>query len=117
ISLAKEFEHIFLPHSADPIVLDRSDPALRLLQRIRDEAHRFALSYHRKLRSRPLSFSMLDRIPGVGPKRKRRLIRHFGSLERIREASVDEIASLEGMNRTVAERVKEFLGKLEVRES
>ncbi len=117
ISLAKEFEHIFLPHNADPIVLDRSDPALRLLQRIRDEAHRFALSYHRKLRSRPLSFSMLDRIPGVGPKRKRRLIRHFGSLERIREASVDEIASLEGMNRTVAERVKEFLGKLEVRES
>lgn len=117
ISLAKEFEHIFLPQADDPIVLDRSDPALRLLQRIRDEAHRFALSYHRKLRTRPLSFSMLDKIPGVGPKRKKKLIRHFGSLERIREASVDEIASLEGMNRTVAERIKEFLERIEVKGS
>lgn len=115
ISLAKEFEHIFLPGKPDPIALDRNDPGLMLLQRIRDEAHRFALSYHRKLRSRPLSFSMLDKIPGIGPKRKRRLIRYFGSLDRIREASVEEIASLDGMNRTVAERIKRFLEELEGR--
>ena len=112
IALAKGEEVIYTPGNPEPLKLDRSDPALRLLQRIRDEAHRFAVSYHRKLRSKPLSFSMLDRIPGIGPKRKRALMRHFGSIERIKAASVEEIASVEGMNRRIAEEVKKFLDSL-----
>lgn len=83
IGLAKEFEHIFIPEFPTPIILPENSRALHLLIRVRDEAHRFAISYHQKLRSKEIEGSKLDKINGVGPKRKARLIRHFGSVENI----------------------------------
>ncbi len=83
--------------------LPRHSPALHLLQRVRDEAHRFAISYHRKRRSRRSTRSLLDSVPGIGPKRKRELLRHFGSLARIRQATLEELAACPGMNQRAAE--------------
>ncbi len=108
-SIAKQHEEIFVPHSPDPIVLPRSSRALFLVQRIRDEAHRFAVTYHRNSRSKSAMQSALDLVPGIGPKRKRMLIRHLGSVKGIREASVDEIAAAPGMTRRLAEKVKEYV--------
>ncbi|MGQ9656372.1 MAG: helix-hairpin-helix domain-containing protein, partial [Fimbriimonadales bacterium] len=82
---------------------------LQLLQRIRDEAHRFALSYHRKLRDQRAVKSPLDEIPGVGPRRKKMLLRLFGSIDRIREASVEELASVPTMTRKLAQQVLDYL--------
>jgi excinuclease ABC subunit C len=107
--LAKQNEELFVQDLAEPIVLPRHSQALYLVQRIRDEAHRFAITYHRQVRSKAGMQSALDNIPGVGPKRKRALLRKFGSLKNIREASVDEVASTLGFTRTLAERVKEHL--------
>jgi len=98
-SLAKENEEVFLPQQAKAIALPRSSPGLQLLQRIRDEAHRFALSYHRRIRTRNTFASSLDTIPGIGPKRKRALLKRFGSVQAIREASTEELAAASGMNR------------------
>jgi excinuclease ABC subunit C len=84
-------------------------PALKLLKRIRDEAHRFAIKYHKKLRGKKLIASELDYIQGIGPKRKQILIKHFGSLDKIKEASIDEIATLKGFNQKIAEKIKEAL--------
>ncbi|MEW6243547.1 MAG: excinuclease ABC subunit UvrC [Bacillota bacterium] len=109
LGLAKEEEEIWLPGTAEPLRLPRISPALRLLQRVRDEAHRFALGYHRSLRSRRATGSVLDEIPGIGPKRKKVLMRAFGSLRAIREASEEELARLPGMNSSAARRVKEYL--------
>jgi excinuclease ABC subunit C len=81
-----------------------------LLQRVRDEAHRFAITYHRQVRDTKTFRSVLDEIPGIGPKRKKTLLRHFGSARAIASASVEEIAAVEGMTRDVAERVKEHIG-------
>ena len=105
IGLAKRLEEIFQEDEPDPILLDRSSPALHLLQQIRDEAHRFALTYHRKLRGKGQSRSVLDSIEGVGPKRKKQLLRHFGSLKRLREASLEEIKAVPGIPGDVAERI------------
>lgn len=105
ISLAERLEEIFQEDEPEPLLLDRSSPALHLLQQIRDEAHRFALTYHRKLRGKSQSRSVLDAIEGVGPKRKRALLRHFGSLKRLREASLEEIRAVEGIPADVAERI------------
>ena len=110
VALAKREEEIYVPGQPDPVRLERSSPALHLLQRARDEAHRFAVSYQRRLRERSALRSSLDDIPGIGPKRRRRLLRHFGSLENIRQASVEELAAVPGMTRTLAERVKKYLG-------
>ena len=108
-SLAKENEEIFIPSRKDPIVLTKSSPGLQLLQRLRDEAHRFAISYYAKVHRRKTFASALDDIPGIGPKRKSALLRQFGSVERIREASVDELVAATGMKRDQAKRVKEYL--------
>jgi excinuclease ABC subunit C len=110
IGLAKKFEHIFLPGESDPIILSDRDPALHMIQRIRDEAHRFAVAYHRTLRGRTITESVLDHIPSIGAKRKQMLIQHFGSIEKIREASIDELRSVKGITQKLAEDIKRFLG-------
>jgi excinuclease ABC subunit C len=106
-------EQIFIPGSSDPIILPRTSQALYLIQRIRDEAHRFSITYHRKLRSDRTFKSVLDEIPGIGPKRKQALMKHFGSIRAISAASIDELATLDGMTRDAAEKVKEYIGKME----
>ena len=108
-SIAKENEELFRPDIAVPIILARTSPALYLVQRIRDEAHRFALGYHRRVRRSEAIASALDNVPGVGPKRKRALLRKFGSVKAIREADIDDIAAVMGMTRSLAQRVKAFL--------
>src|SRR5205807_1339147 len=113
VGLAKENEEIFTPGSPDPIILPRSSQGLYMVQRIRDEAHRFGITYHRKLRSDRTFKSVLDEIPGIGPKRKQALMKHFGSVRAISAASIDELAELDGMTRDAAEKVKEYIGRLE----
>jgi len=108
-SLAKENEEIFIPRRAKPVVLPRSSPGLQLLERLRDEAHRFALGYHQKVRSRVSIASALDAVPGIGPKRRRALLKQFGSLAGIRRASPEELAAVENMNPNLAKKVKECL--------
>jgi excinuclease ABC subunit C len=107
--LAKQREELYVKDLAEPIVLPRTSQALYLVQRIRDEAHRFAVTYHRNVREKAGTRSALDSIPGIGPKRKRALLRKFGSVREIREASIDDIAATVGFTRTLAERVKEYL--------
>jgi excinuclease ABC subunit C len=109
-SLAKREEEIFLPDSPEPVVLPRNSQALFLVQRARDEAHRFAVTYHRSLRSKQSTQSALDLVPGIGPKRKRDLVRKFGSVKGIREAGVEDLASTPGMTRKLADKIKEYLG-------
>jgi excinuclease ABC subunit C len=108
-SLAKENEWLFVPQTPEPIVLPRTSQALHLVQRIRDEAHRFAITYHRKLRSKRSITSSVDLVPGIGPKRKRLLMRRFGSVKGIKEAGVEDIAAIPGMTRSLAVRLKESL--------
>jgi excinuclease ABC subunit C len=107
--LAKENEEIFIPQQSKPIILPRSSPGLQLLQRLRDEAHRFALGYHHRVRQKQAFASALDGIPGIGPRRKRALLRQFGSVKAIREASLEELAAARGMTRNLAQKIKEFL--------
>ncbi|MDD4323116.1 MAG: helix-hairpin-helix domain-containing protein, partial [Dehalococcoidales bacterium] len=107
ISLAKENEEIFTPFSNIPILLPKNSPVLQLLQRIRDEAHRFAVSYHRSIRSKKGIESLLDGIEGIGPRRKKVLMKHFGSLENIRKASVEQITQVNGITPVLAQRIKE----------
>lgn len=102
-------EEIYIPGASEPLTLPRSSQGLYLLQRIRDEAHRFSITYHRKLRSEKTFKSLLDEIPGIGPKRKKALMMHFGSVKAIGAASVEELAAIEGMTRDAAEKVKEHL--------
>jgi excinuclease ABC subunit C len=111
ISLAKREEEIYLPGARDPVWLPRRSEALHLLQHIRNEAHRFAITYHRTLRSKRTIASDLDAVPGIGPRRRAALLVHFGSVERIREAPVEEIARVPGFSATLAERVKAALGE------
>ena len=109
VDLRHSEERVFLPGRKNPVILRRHSNALFLLQRIRDEAHRFAITYHRKLRTRERIRSLLDAIPGVGPVRRRRLLRQFGSVRRIREASIDELLEIPGITRVVAERIQAAL--------
>ena len=108
-SIAKQHEEIFRPDSSESIILPRSSQALYLVQRLRDEAHRFAITYHRKLRKKSGIQSAMDSVPGIGPKRKKALLRRFGTVKAIRQAEVDEIAAVVGMTRSLAEVVKEYL--------
>jgi len=108
-SLAKENEEVFIPDQTEPVILPRSSAGLKLLQRLRDEAHRFALGYHQKIHKRESFASAMDNIPGIGPKRKQALIRQFGSIQAIREASEDELAAARGMTKSLAKKVKEYL--------
>jgi excinuclease ABC subunit C len=109
VGLAKEREDLFVPGARDPLVLPDTSPALYLLQRVRDESHRFAITYHRALRGRRQVRSALDDLEGVGPKRRRALLRAFGSLKRLREAPVAEIAAVPGIGPRLAERIKRDL--------
>ncbi|MBI2856953.1 MAG: excinuclease ABC subunit C, partial [Chloroflexi bacterium] len=108
-SIAKEKEEVFIPDVAGPLPLAATSPGLHLLQRIRDEAHRFAVTYHRKVRGEASRVSVLDSIPGIGPKRRRALLRQFGSLASVKEASQAQLAATSTMTRTLAERVKRYL--------
>jgi excinuclease ABC subunit C len=107
-SLAKEREEIFAPSRSDPIVQERNSPGMFLVQRIRDEAHRFAITHHRKVRSKKALTSPLDSVEGIGPTRKRALLRHFGSVQAIREAAVEDLVAL-GIHERLAKRLKESL--------
>ncbi len=109
IALAKQQELVYVPDLSEPRALPRDSHALRLLQRLRDEAHRFANAYHQMLRQRRIVFSVLDEIPGIGERRKRALIRRFGSVRNVRAATVDEIAAVEGIGPKVAARIHAFL--------
>ena len=109
VSIAKRQEELFVPGRSKPIMLPHESNGMHLLQRIRDEAHRFAVSFHVKLRRQKGRRSVLDGIPSIGPKRKRSLMRAFGSLEKIRGASVDELVAVEGMNSSAAKAIKEGL--------
>jgi excinuclease ABC subunit C len=109
IGLAKREEEIFLPDQADSLMLPRSSQGLYLIQRVRDEAHRFGVTYHRQLRGQSAVRSRLDDIDGIGPKRRQALFKAFGSLEAIRQASIEELAAVPGMTKTAAEKIKEGL--------
>ena len=98
-------ERIFLPGQSNPVILKRNSNALFLLQRVRDEAHRFAIAYHKKLRSKESLHSALDRIAGIGAARKRNLLRTFGSMKAIEQASVDDLLKVPSMNEKVAQQI------------
>ena len=100
--LAKRLEEVWLPADPDPVILSRTSEGLYLLQRIRDEAHRFAITYHRQRRSKGMTASALDGVPGLGPSRRTALLKHFGSVRKLRAAGVDEIAALPGFGRRTA---------------
>lgn len=108
IGLAKEFEEIYLPNSKRPIIIPKNNIALHLLQQVRDESHRFAITYHRKLRSDNIQASSLDDIAGIGKKRKISLLKEFGSVDNIKKASVGELAKIDNMNQKTAENVYNY---------
>ena len=105
VGLAKRLEEVWLPADPDPLILPRTSEALYLLQRVRDEAHRFAISYHRQKRGKRMTTSALDEVPGLGQTRKAALLKHFGSVKKLREATVDEISGVPGVGRRTAEAV------------
>jgi excinuclease ABC subunit C len=111
--LAKRLEEVWLPGQPDPVILPRTSEALYLLQRVRDEAHRFAITYHRQKRSRSMAHSVLDGVPGLGEHRRKAILRTFGSVKRLREASVEEIAAVPGLGRRTAEAVHAALADTE----
>jgi excinuclease ABC subunit C len=106
VGLAKEREEIFLPGRDEPVLLPVTSPALYLMQRLRDEAHRFAITYHRSLRAKAATHSAFDDLPGVGPKRRAALLRVFGSAKRVREAPLEQIAAVPGIGAALAAKVK-----------
>ena len=108
VGLAKREEEIFLPHQSTSILLDRDSAALHLIQRIRDEAHRFAITFHRKLRGKRNLVSVLDHVEGIGPKRRQALWKTFKTLEAMKAASVEKLAAVEGMNGAVAQTLYDF---------
>ena len=109
-ALAKEFEEIYLPKQKEPIQLGLDNGALRLLQRIRDESHRFANSFNAELRLKKISESVLDEFPGIGGRRKAALLTHFGSVKKLKKASLEEIAAVQGFGLKTAQALFEFLG-------
>ena len=109
VGLAKQHEEIFRPGQRHSILLPRDSEGLYLVQRIRDEAHRFGITYHRSLRGQASIASELDKVPGIGPKRRQALLKAFDSVDEIKAASVDELAAVPGMTRAAAQMVKESL--------
>ena len=102
--LAKKDEELFVPwNETGPVVLPSGSPSLYLIKHVRDESHRFAITFHRELRSKGMVASILDDVPGLGPKRKKLLLKTFGSVKKMREATLDEIAAVPGIPRQVAE--------------
>ena len=111
ISLAKRIEEVFVPGRGEPIRLERGSDALRLLQRVRDEAHRFAITYHRGKRDKAMTASVLDGVRGVGPARKRALLQHFGSPERLVSASREELEAVPGVPGKLAREIHRQLNR------
>ncbi|MCQ2378865.1 MAG: helix-hairpin-helix domain-containing protein, partial [Victivallaceae bacterium] len=110
LGLAKKNEEIFLPGRSEPILIDRHDPAIRLLQALRDEAHRFAITFHRNLRQKALEHSVIDEIPGIGEKRKFRLLREFGGIKNLKTKTAAEIAAaVPGIGETLAQKLLDHL--------
>lgn len=109
VGLAKQEEEIFFPHNSQPLILPRHSQGLYLVQRIRDEAHRFGITAHRARRSKQGLASQLDSIPGIGPARRKALLKHFGSMDKIRQASIEDLAAVKGMNTSAAESIKAHL--------
>ncbi len=109
LSLAKKNEEIYLPGKSVPVNLPETSPALQQLQRVRDEAHRFALSYHRNLREKGVSTSLLDTAPGIGRKRKQQLLEHFGSMDAILQATMEQLTAAPGFSRVMAQKVHDYL--------
>jgi excinuclease ABC subunit C len=109
VGLAKQEEEIFFPNRSAPLMLPRHSQGLYLVQRIRDEAHRYGITAHRARRSKQGLASQLDAIPGIGPTRRKALLKHFGSMDKIREASIEELSAVKGMNTNAAESVKAHL--------
>jgi excinuclease ABC subunit C len=108
--LAKRLEEVWLPAEPDPVILSRTSEGLYLLQRVRDEAHRFAITYHRQRRSAGMTVSELDSVPGLGPARRAALLKHFGSVRKLKAASADEIAAVPGFGPSTAAAVVTALG-------
>jgi excinuclease ABC subunit C len=107
--LAKRFEEVFLPGQPEPVRIPRQSEALYLLQRIRDEAHRFAITYHRQLRGKRMTTSVLDGIPGLGETRRKRLVKELGGVKGVRAASLDDLRALRWLPDAVAAAVHEKL--------
>ena len=110
IGLAKRLEEVWVPGEPDPVIFPRNSEGLYLLQRVRDEAHRFAIAFHRSKRSKRMTASALDAVPGLGEHRRKALVTHFGSVARLREASVEEITSVPGIGVATATAVRAALG-------
>lgn len=111
--LAKRLEEVWLPGEPEPVILSRTSEGLYLLQRIRDEAHRFAVSFHRRRRAKAMTASVLDDVPGLGETRRRALLRHFGSVRRLQNATTEEITQVPGIGRRTAEAIVAALGRRE----
>jgi excinuclease ABC subunit C len=111
VGLAKRLEEVWVPGQEDPVILPRSSEGLYLLQRVRDEAHRFAITHHRGRRSKSMVESVLDDVPGLGEVRRRTLLKHFGSLKRLREASVEQLAEVPGIGPSTAAAIKEAVAR------
>ncbi len=109
VGLAKKHEDLFVPGRPQPLILARDSQALFLVQRIRDEAHRFGITFNRSLRSKTGIASTLDKVPGIGPRRRKALLQRFGDLETIKNASTEELAAVPGMNKTLAAAIKDYL--------
>jgi excinuclease ABC subunit C len=107
--LAKENEELFLPGQSHPVILSKSSNGLKMLQRLRDEAHRFAISYFQKVHKKRTFVSALDEISGIGPKKKKLLIKQFGSVQGIKQASLEELMAVKGIDRNLAQKIKEAL--------
>jgi excinuclease ABC subunit C len=112
VGLAKRLEEVWLPGDDEPIILPRNSEALYLLQRLRDEAHRFAITYHREKRSKAMTTSALDSIPGLGATRRAALLQHFGSVGKLSAASEAEIAAVRGIGATTAASIRAALSGL-----
>jgi excinuclease ABC subunit C len=108
-ALAKRFEEVYLPGQADPVRIPRQSEALYLLQRVRDEAHRFAITYHRTLRAKRMTRSVLDDVPGLGPTRKKRLVKELGGMSAVKAASLDDLLALPWLPDAVGRAVHERL--------
>ena len=113
VGLAKRLEEVWLPGDPDPVILPRTSEGLYLLQRIRDEAHRFAITYQRQKRGKRMIESLLDEVPGLGEMRRKAVLKQFGSLKRLRAASVDEIASVPGIGPSIAQAIFDTLAAQE----
>ena len=109
IGLAKRLEEVWVPSEPDPIIMPRNSEGLYLLQRVRDEAHRFAITYHRSKRSKRMTASALDSVPGLGEHRRKALVTHFGSIARLKEATVEQITAVPGIGVATATAVLEAL--------